>query len=425
MLRRRVLLGAAGAAALLTAGPTASAVRADWGRFPLLSSTVALRGPGQRVLIPARGGEAVLPGTRIAASAPEPRVLHAAEDEVRAAAATAAGQADLGSGHSAALTQAALDLHVLSAGLAAPVAAWPSGWRYVWPRDAAHVAVALAQLGLTARAAGIIRELAHLIGADGWFQARYLPGARTVPDARTPQLDGSGWFLWALDQVVGTAPQLRRDPAVDAAAQAALGLLMRVTGGPDHLPPASPDYWELPESRTTIAGAALVAVGLERGARILGGRAGRSGELAARAAERAEVVREAIRSAFGPTGYSRYAGAAGADAGMLFLLPPYALAPDPAVATHVAAARRHLARPAGGVAPGQSWRADGISWTPQTALFAKSGAPGTAPLLDWLISHRTGHGSLPEKVLADGSCASVAPLAWTAALLIGGLIGGG
>ena len=38
--------------------------------------------------------------------------------------------------------------------------------------------------------------------------------------------------------------------------------------------------------------------------------------------------------------------------------------------------------------------------------------------LDWLDRHRTPAGSFPEKVLADGRPASVAPLAWTAAAVL-------
>jgi hypothetical protein len=87
------------------------------------------------------------------------------------------------------------------------------------------------------------------------------------------------------------------------------------------------------------------------------------------------------------------------------------------------AAQSELRRPAGGLAPGAGWRADGISWTPETALFALTAAhlgrgDVAAHWLDWLDAHRTDAGALPEKVLADGSPASVAPLAWTAALVV-------
>lgn len=82
-----------------------------------------------------------------------------------------------------------------------------------------------------------------------------------------------------------------------------------------------------------------------------------------------------------------------------------------------------MRRPAGGYAPGEGWKQDGISWTPETALLAlaaaSSGDTATAEqLLDWLGNHRTAAGSFPEKVLHDGSSAAVAPLSWTAATVV-------
>src|SRR5699024_49610 len=82
--------------------------------------------------------------------------------------------------------------------------------------------------------------------------------------------------------------------------------------------------------------------------------------------------------------------------------------------------RTELARGGGGIAPGASWRDDGISWTPSTSLLAlalaRAGEHDQArEVLGWLADHRTEAGSLPEKVLFDGRPAAVAPLAWTAA----------
>ena len=82
-----------------------------------------------------------------------------------------------------------------------------------------------------------------------------------------------------------------------------------------------------------------------------------------------------------------------------------------------------MGRPAGGVAPGESWKNDGISWTPETALFAAAWAATghrsrAESLLGWLGDHRTDAGSFPEKVLHDGRPAAVAPVSWTAALVV-------
>ena len=82
-----------------------------------------------------------------------------------------------------------------------------------------------------------------------------------------------------------------------------------------------------------------------------------------------------------------------------------------------------MARPAGGLAPGEGWKQDGISWTPQTSLYAwvaaGTGDRATAEgWLSWIDAHRTPSGAIPEKVLADGAPAAVAPLSWSAACVL-------
>ena len=64
-----------------------------------------------------------------------------------------------------------------------------------------------------------------------------------------------------------------------------------------------------------------------------------------------------------------------------------------------------------------------MSWTPTTATWALAAAGSgdreqALERLTWLAEHRTAEGSLPEKVLADGRPAAVAPLAWTAAAVV-------
>lgn len=415
---RRTLL-TAGGATLGALGLGGAGVQERWARMSLFSTTVALRAPGAQVAVDRSDVAEVLPGTRILRSAARLGDLAAAETEVTKLVAASAETAGLAPATRDLLQGAALDLHVLGAGLPAPVASWSPGWRLVWPRDTAHVAVGWERLGHADLAADLVRELAGLAGADGWFAARYALGTAEVPDSRPRQLDGTGWFLWALDEVRQSAPELLDDPVVMDAARRAVALLLDLTLGERSLPPASPDYWEVGEVRPTIATCALVAVGLERGARIL---TAIGDELAPEAHDRAVAVRAGIADAFGASGYGRYPGRDAADAGMLFLLPPYTLDVDPAVAARVDGAQRAMARPAGGVAPGALWRRDGVTWTPQTAMFAQARAhlgdgDGAAELLTWLQEHRTAAGSLPEKVLGTGEPASVAPLGWTAALV--------
>ena len=189
----------------------------------------------------------------------------------------------------------------------------------------------------------------------------------------------------------------------------------------DGLPPASPDYWEVPEDALTLGTVAPLVAGLQQAAVVL--------ELAdddalARSAFDASIrTKVAVIRAFGATGFARYARGGHADAASAFLLPPFLTSEVPGVQEAWKASATTMARPANGLAPGAGWRDDGVSWTPQTSLYAWVAAEnGEAELADrWLSfldTHRTPSGSLPEKVLADGSPAAVAPLGWSAACVL-------
>lgn len=419
--RRRLLVGSCAVAAL---GLTGAAVLRWPAHVELFSDTVGLRADGTRAFVP-DGAAPLESRTRLLTPVVPDSPVTAAEQRLLAQADEAGERASLSPRRHALLVSAALDLHVLSWDLAAPVAGWSNNWRFVWPRDAAHAAVAELALGRVEQAASTVQELGRLCGADGWFEARYRPGTTRAPDDRERQLDGSGWYLWALHRVGEAVPSLFTDPSTVEPARRCARLLLRLTEGDPALPPPSPDYWEVREDRLTIATAALVLVGLERAGRL--GRA-LGEQLAERCAQRAEEVRAAIGDAFGPTGFGRYAGGSAADSGLVFLLPPYTLRGNDAVAKRLRSAEEAMRRPAGGVAPGEGWKQDGISWTPETALFAQAygvtGDGGEADrLLDWLAAHRTASGSFPEKVLVDGAPAAVAPLAWTASLVISTLLG--
>lgn len=308
-----------------------------------------------------------------------------------------------------------LDLLVLDDGAAA--AGWNANWRYVWPRDAAFVAVALSLTGRHEQAFRILEHVQSLQEDDGTWHARYLlDGSGDVPDDRGTQLDGLGWMLWATWVWSRTTPESATGlaslaPMVTAASRA---LRENLDTGL-RLPLPSPDYWEVPESEVTLGTAAPILVGARAAVDLLGD-LGRS-DASARAVER--DLTDGVAAHFGRRGYPRTASGRLMDTSVAFLMPPFAPSDD-----GVETAWRHaldvLARPNGGLAPGEGWKSDGVAWTPETAVFAMtaaaSGDVATATrLLDWLDDHRTSLGSLPEKVNHLGEPAAVAPLAWTAA----------
>lgn len=313
----------------------------------------------------------------------------------------------------ASLANSALrDLWVLSDQLPAPVAAWTPYWRYVWPRDAAFCAVALARIGHHDQALTALEHLQSLQPDDGWFEARYVPGTDRAPDSRPRQFDGTGLLLWATHEVWRAAAPIERGMIADRMApllSTSQELLLRSTGDGERLPPASPDYWEVREHSVTLGIMASTLTGL-RGAHAITGDQ--------RTGSAAEAFTRLLTSTFGPQQYQRYRRRGGADsARALFDATGCHDVIEPRLLISL---RSELARPGGGIAPGASWRDDGISWTPSTSLLAlalaRAGEHEEAlKVLGWLASHRTGAGSLPEKVLFDGRPAAVAPLAWTAA----------
>lgn len=319
---------------------------------------------------------------------------------------------------------ALLDIKTLTLPNGASLAAWPPLWRYTWPRDASMVAVTLAVTGHSQDAVDILRFLQQQQVVGQPYQARYKPDGSGPPDARGVQVDGTGWTLWATAQVLSRAPTASRagyrkqlEPLIRHDTEIA----MRLTDRPGGLPAASSDYWEVKESALTLGTAAPLAAGLRAAASLqvqLG-----DDKAAAAATARAAELGDSIRDVFGSQNYPRHLGSHDPDASLAFLLPPFSARADPTVVRAWHAEMRDSVRRAGGYAPGTRWKNDGISWTPTTALFALTAAQiGDRSLasktLDWLDQHRTALGSLPEKVLSNGSLAGPAPLAWTAALVI-------
>ncbi len=321
-------------------------------------------------------------------------------------------------------SDALLDLHVLSRDDGVSVAGWTPQWRYVWPRDSALVVAAFVRTGHIDEAQAQLSFLQASQGDDGLFQARYVPGQPGVaPDDRGVQFDGIGWALWGLAELVRQSPAQSRTTYGQRYRQ----LLERSTGalinGVDRrtgLPFPSPDYWET-SSQVTLATAAVTLAGLRSATYLYEALEVEPPDGLERAGSDLE---RSIVAQFEPQGYPRRVTdrSDAVDLGVSFLLPPLGDLDRLAVRSAWRRAPASMIRPAGGLAPGGSWRNDGISWTPTVASYAMTAAcvdpPAARHWMTWLATHRTAAGALPEKVLADGSPASVAPLAWTAAAVL-------
>jgi GH15 family glucan-1,4-alpha-glucosidase len=420
--RRRLVLGAAGAATYGALAWWSLDYRIRRAEVPLYSETVAFLSPGWRELVPAGHTDTLVPGTRVLAGRSLSTKL--VEDElawVEASAPWVATTLDEGDD---VLRSALLDLRALSVGLPVSVAGWSDRWRYAWPRDVSFVATALARIGHPEQAAKQLGFLQEVQREDGVFEARYDPSTRRTPDERVAQLDGSAWVVWGAHQLAAADPGRAAElltPLTPMLVRSATRL-MSVIDSRTRLPKASSDYWELVERSVTLGTAASVLAGLRSATEVLplvGERA-----LAEQTRVAAASLSVAVHDQFGAAGYPRLLDDSAADAAVTFLAAPIGPAgADDAVLTAMARAQVEMSRPAGGVAPGVGWKNDGISWTPETALFAAAWAASghrdrAESLLGWLGAHRTDAGSFPEKVLFDGRPAAVAPLAWTAALVV-------
>jgi glucoamylase len=420
--RRSVMTALSGLTGLVAAVGGEQWWRSRHVREPVHGLGLALDPDGGRVLLDGGSGHRLVPGSRVLdVAGRRSQVEEAVRDE---RAWLASGRVPGAGTRWEPMARAALlDLRTLLLPDGALVAGWAGLWRYVWPRDAAFGVAALAGCGHLGDAAAVLGFLARAQAPSGLFQARYRPDGAGPPDRRGVQLDGSGWALWAAgqlarrtstDQLLPTLVPLR--PLLDRSVDAITTSLDPRTG----LPPAGPDYWEVPEHRLTLGTAAPLLAGLEAAVALYG----LAGEPAAgdQVATTADRLRAGIRTAFAP-GFGRYPGGSDGDAAVTFLLAPVGSTPDPGLAGRLPDLARRSRRPGGGLAPGSGWRQDGVSWTPETALFALAfAANGDRPLaermLDWLDRHRTRYGALPEKVCYDGSPAGPAPLAWTAAVVL-------
>ncbi|HEX2313693.1 MAG TPA: glycoside hydrolase family 15 [Thermomonospora sp.] len=324
--------------------------------------------------------------------------------------------------------RALLDLRLLTRPNGATTASWYRQWRYVWPRDAAFAVAAFAVSGHPEEARRVLRFLARVQAGNGLWAARYRPDGSPVIDGRKPQLDSLGWVLWgawffqtADPRAAAELPELWT--MVRRAADHLAGSL-DVEG----LPPPSPDYFERSPGkeqdprRPTLGVVGPVLAGL-RAAADLARRTGRPEE-ARRWRQAGMRVSDAVARTFTPYGYPRSPVPGGLmDTSVTFLAPPFGPA-DPGVETAVLTAAARLRLPNGGVLPGERWSGNKtVAWTPEMALFAMNAAASgrtedALTRLDWLDEHRTSLGALPEKVDERGRPAAVAPLGWTASVVL-------
>ncbi len=428
-LRRAVVSGVV--ITLVGTGITAGAWVAERGPFtpvpttaivPLASTSLAIAPDGTRTPLAPGSDLVFLEGSRVAVT--DPSAATAAEEataqEMRdwLAAGTVPGA---GTEFEDMATNALLDIYALTLDDGAVVAGWTPHWRYAWPRDNAFVAVALSATGHTDDALEVLEFLQGVQSPDGSFQARYLPDASGPPDDRGVQTDATGWSLWGASAVIASIeePQRRADAARTLAPliERSTAHILSLTKDGTALPPASPDYWEKRTRKATLGTSAPLLMALHG-----------AGDLmtlldeprrASAAASAATSFDAVVKDAFGPS-FPREKGGSAVDTAVAFLLPPFAATADDDVLTAWRAAPATMARAGGGLAPGAGWKQDGISWTPTTSVFAMTAAcsqESEAALgwLRWVDSHRTTTGSIPEKVLFDGSPAQLAPLAWSSA----------
>jgi glucoamylase len=321
--------------------------------------------------------------------------------------------------------RALLDMRTMTRPNGAAVVSWYDYWQFVWPRDASWISAAFAATGHPSEAVAVLRFLQNAQHEDGTWDARYHPiDATPVKDGRQWQLDGNGWVPWATNFWWATVPHTSATkrqltelwPMVQSAAEYAAKSLDQ-----EGLPPASPDYWEINTDKPNLGTAAPLLSGL-RGAAVLADEMGRQ-DLVSRWTRAADRLQGAIDTHFAPNYTRTIDPDSGLDTAVTFLAPPFAPY-DPDVDAAIERAEETLTIDNGGVIPGEAWPGNPTeSWTAESGWFGLAAAGAdrqddATRWLDWIADHRTGLGAIPEKVDGDGDPASVAPFAWTDAVVL-------
>ncbi|HEX5763814.1 MAG TPA: glycoside hydrolase family 15 protein [Solirubrobacterales bacterium] len=250
----------------------------------------------------------------------------------------------------------------------AALAGAPAGWAYVWPRDAATVALALADAGYRPEARRIVRFLLRL---DLGAAARFYMDGEPVP-GREAQGDAAGWAALAA-RAAGVPAQIERES-------------WRVRADYQEKDPG--DY---------LANAIAHGVPPHR--------------LRAMFARRGHLIRRAGDPA------------SGLDTAAAWAVEPF---PRPRLSPFLRRTLIQLAAEGGrfGLLPSQDWDGGEDPWTAPTAWTAWSLAAlgerrAALGLMAALRRAATPAGLLPERVDAQtGSPRSTTPLAWSHAFAV-------
>jgi hypothetical protein len=279
------------------------------------------------------------------------------------------------------------------------------GWAYVWPRDAAAVAIALAAAGYVPEARRVAR---FLLGLNLSAAARFRGSGEPV-GGRAAQGDGAGWVAAATQAAgVGTkrtqpaVPPRRADPRRVADSGSA-GSAWR--GRSDYQERGDGDY-------LGNAIASVFARGATRPDREKSIKRGEGSWMA---------------TAFGaPHGLVRVAGdpGSGLDSAAAWAVRPFSL---PALYPTARRTLLHLVAQRAsrfGIVPSENWPGGVDPWTAPTAWSAWALAglgeqPAALSLMADLRRAATPLGLLPERVDArSGSPRSTTPLAWSHAFAV-------
>lgn len=272
------------------------------------------------------------------------------------------------------------------------------GWAYVWPRDAATVAMALAASGYRAEACEIAGFLGRL---DLDAAARFAGDGAPVP-GRGPEGDAAGWAAGAIGAARNGAGDVGATEAVRPATRSSIAAdcaCCRTGSRADRAIPRRPSRAGAPISWRNRADY----------------REGPAGDYLGNA-----IAAFAPLAAFEtPRGLVRAAGdpGSGLDSAAAWAVRPF---PRPALFPLVRRTLLRLASHQGrfGVTPGEGWP-EGDPWTAPTAWSAWSLAAlgerrAALRLLADLRRAATPAGELPERVGAGaGIPRSTTPLAWS------------